>query len=358
MNTKMTEPFVLAVSGVKNSGKTTLIKKLIKQFNKKNIKVAVIKHDGHDFSYDVPNTDTYKFLEEGAYATAIFSDNKYMIVKKERNTSVQKLKSFFPDVEIILIEGMKNSDYPKVEVIRSDVSNESVCRHKNLLAIATDLNEGRLDTDAEVFNINDDKQIAEFIYRKMQQQIQCYSAVILAGGKSRRMGRNKADLYLNDRTFLEIQIDKLKSLGFDEIFVSGYKGINCNVSVVKDEFADIGPLGGLYSCLKFMTSRKCLVIPVDVPLIPVDEIKKLVYKSKKSNNAITILSHNGKIEPLIGVYGKEIELKVREAIENNEYSVGKFIKKIGYEVYESTEKDELFENINYYEEYLKLKNNF
>ena len=72
------KPVVFAVSGVKNSGKTTLIEKIIPKLKEHGLKVATIKHDGHDFEGDVEGTDTYKHKRAGAYGTAIFSKNKFI----------------------------------------------------------------------------------------------------------------------------------------------------------------------------------------------------------------------------------------------------------------------------------------
>lgn len=352
------EPFVFAVSGVKNSGKTTLIKKLVKEFKNRNLQVAVIKHDGHDFSYDVPNTDTYGCLESGAYATAIFSDNKYMVVKKEKNVSERQLKCFFPEADIIIIEGMKNSAYPKIEVIRKAVSDKSVCMGSNLLAIATDMTAQELNNNVKMVNINDIRAVADIILKRMKMYEPRYSAVILAGGKSSRMGVDKADLYILGKTFLEIQIDKLKRIGIDEIIVSGYKGRKCDVTIIKDELKDKGPLGGLYTCMKYMKNSKCLVIPVDVPFIPVNELKNLLIRNAVSDRAVTLLRHNDQIEPLIGVYSKDMAEKIKSAVIMKEYSAMRFIEQNGFDVYDSKENDELFRNINFYKEYLKIKRYF
>ena len=73
---------VLAVCGVKNSGKTTLIEKLVRRFAALGYSVAVLKHDGHEFSCDVPGTDSYRFWEAGACGTAVFSGSQFFIRKK------------------------------------------------------------------------------------------------------------------------------------------------------------------------------------------------------------------------------------------------------------------------------------
>ena len=72
---------ILAVSGVKNSGKTTLIASLLSKLKQKGLKTAVIKHDGHEFEADIPGTDTWRFGEAGACGTLVFSGTKYMMVK-------------------------------------------------------------------------------------------------------------------------------------------------------------------------------------------------------------------------------------------------------------------------------------
>ena len=69
--------------------------------------------------------------------------------------------------------------------------------------------------------------------------------VILAGGKSSRMGREKSDLILNGNTFLEIQIEKGKQLGIKKIYISGYKGVRCTEEIVMDRIKNRGPRGGV-----------------------------------------------------------------------------------------------------------------
>ena len=109
---------IFAISGVKNSGKTTLICRLLEIFKDKGLKVAVLKHDGHDFVPDVPGTDTYCQLQSGAYGTAVFSAGKYMLVKQQPQISEKELAEFFPEADLILLEGFKYSTYPKIEIIR------------------------------------------------------------------------------------------------------------------------------------------------------------------------------------------------------------------------------------------------
>ena len=69
------EQKILCICGIKNSGKTSYIEKLLKEIKSHGKSAAVIKHDGHDFEGDRPGTDTYRYHQAGAAATAIFSKN-------------------------------------------------------------------------------------------------------------------------------------------------------------------------------------------------------------------------------------------------------------------------------------------
>ena len=103
---------VFAVSGGKNSGKTTFIEGLVKFFNKRGIKTAVIKHDGHKFEPDTKGTDSRRFFDSGAFGAAVFDNDKIQIVK--RIECEIKPEEIFPEADIILLEGFKYSDYPKI----------------------------------------------------------------------------------------------------------------------------------------------------------------------------------------------------------------------------------------------------
>ena len=73
----------IGVIGWKNSGKTTLVSKLVNYFSSLNLKVGVIKHAHHSFDIDHPNTDSYKIRKSGAFKTTIVS-NKRLAVIEER----------------------------------------------------------------------------------------------------------------------------------------------------------------------------------------------------------------------------------------------------------------------------------
>lgn len=131
-------PAVIAVSGVKNSGKTTLLEKLVAILTERGLRVAVIKHDAHSFEPDVAGTDSWRHRRAGAYGTAVYDGEKFLLVK-EQQVSAEDLIRAFPEADLILLEGQKSSAWPKFEIVRRGNSDRSVCDPDTMLGLVTDL---------------------------------------------------------------------------------------------------------------------------------------------------------------------------------------------------------------------------
>ena len=346
------EPVIFAVSGVKNSGKTTLITKVISILTDKGLKVATIKHDGHDFEADVEGTDTYRHLQAGAYGTAVFSGSKFMVVKKQDNTTEGQLREYFKEADLILLEGFKYDRYPKVEIVRRGNSERSICPREGLKAIVSDFEVDNCG-DIPILDLNDPHQTAELIYDYWYAASHL-SMVVLAGGLSSRMGRDKSDLTYKGKSFLEIQIEKGRELGIQDILVSGYHGDSCTETIVKDRYEKKGPLGGLEASFRQCKNEKCLVLSVDCPLVPVEELRCLIRKNAESQYRAVIMKHGDKEESLMGVYQTDLADWMEHEILYEKGSVFAFLRKTGYEVYQSDYPDEYFRNINNKTEYEKI----
>lgn len=160
---------VIAVCGVKNSGKTTLLEKLVRELAKRGWKVAVIKHDGHDFSCDIPGTDSHRLWSAGAYGSAVFSGNRIFVHKEEKKEGtkerIPELVKFFPEADLIFLEGMKESSYPKIEVVRRAVSQKPVSNPEGRFLIVTDLESSALKEETAGF------EEIDFIIEKILEAI-------------------------------------------------------------------------------------------------------------------------------------------------------------------------------------------
>ena len=113
---------IIGVVGWKNSGKTTLIEKLINEFNRRSITVSTIKHSHHNFLVDKRGTDSFRHFNAGTKETILTSEEKW--IKFSRRLSDSKLNlpyliSQINPVDIVIVEGFKDSDHIKVEVVDS-----------------------------------------------------------------------------------------------------------------------------------------------------------------------------------------------------------------------------------------------
>jgi molybdopterin-guanine dinucleotide biosynthesis protein B len=135
----MHTPPIIAVCGLKNSGKTTFLCGLIPALARLQLRAALIKHDGHDFEPDVAGTDSDRLRRAGALGTAVYSGSRYMLSREWNEPDIGLLTSHFKDAELILLEGGKYSSYKKIEIVRKGISDAPVSQKDTLLAVFSDL---------------------------------------------------------------------------------------------------------------------------------------------------------------------------------------------------------------------------
>jgi len=132
-----------------------------------------------------------------------------------------------------------------------------------------------------------------------------FSAVILAGGKSSRMGRDKAFLEFEGKTLLARQVELAHEVGAKEIFISGrvntdYSAFGCPVLV--DNFSDAGPLAGIERALHICSTPIMLVLAVDMPNMTTSFLQHLAAHCVEDIGAIPRVG--GRIQPLAAFYPK------------------------------------------------------
>lgn len=132
-----------------------------------------------------------------------------------------------------------------------------------------------------------------------------FSAVILAGGKSSRMGQDKAWLEIGGQSLLARQIRLARTLGATEIFISGrpdqnFAPMGCPVLI--DRFPEAGPLAGIERALNACSNLLLLVLAVDMPLVTEDLLRSIIAPSTKLGGVIPRVA--GYIEPLAAIYPK------------------------------------------------------
>ena len=159
---KVSKP-VIGFSGFSGSGKTTLIEKLIPLLKKKGFKVAVIKHDGHDFEMDREGKDTYRFAKAGADTVMISSVAKSARLGNHAR-SLEEMIRDADDADIILVEGYKYADILRIGVTSKRSNYELPEEPAVYKAIVSD-DSGRFETvkDTPVYDLDDALGISELI---------------------------------------------------------------------------------------------------------------------------------------------------------------------------------------------------
>ena len=161
-----------AVSFIAHSGtgKTTLLTAVITLLKERGYRVGVIKHDAHRFEIDYPGKDSHRFTTAGADSMLISSASKLALVKQHQQSPPieELLGNYFPDVDLVLVEGFKDSGLPRIELFRSGHSKELICRgakhDPQLWAVASD---AELQVDVPVLDLNKPATIADFVVAKL-----------------------------------------------------------------------------------------------------------------------------------------------------------------------------------------------
>lgn len=164
-------PAIVSISAKSGTGKTTLVVKLIAELKQRGYRVGAIKHDTHNFSMDREGKDSWRFTEAGADTMMVTSSEKLAIIKQNperREPPVREsIERYFSDMDIVLTEGFKKNDFPKIEVHRRERSTRLLYRDDSydptLIAVASD---SPLQIDVPVFDLNDAVSICDFIEKR------------------------------------------------------------------------------------------------------------------------------------------------------------------------------------------------
>jgi molybdopterin-guanine dinucleotide biosynthesis protein B len=154
-------PSVVSIVGKSNSGKTTIIDKLVRELKSRNYRIATVKHVTHDITLDIPGKDSWRHIQAGSDATAISSPRELVLIKPTiSDASISEIgRLFSEDYDLIIIEGFKRGNAPKIEIHRKDVGTP-LRAVKKLVAVVTD---EPIETKARQFSLNDCKGLADFL---------------------------------------------------------------------------------------------------------------------------------------------------------------------------------------------------
>lgn len=132
-------PPVVAFVGKGDSGKTTVVEKVVAELTSRGYRVATVKHHVHDFDIDVPGKDSYRHARAGSVVAMVSAPDKFAVIRKvERERTLDEIAAEAGDVDILIAEGFKRSATVRIEVSRAERSDSLVCAAEEIIALVTD----------------------------------------------------------------------------------------------------------------------------------------------------------------------------------------------------------------------------
>ncbi|MDQ6969697.1 MAG: molybdopterin-guanine dinucleotide biosynthesis protein B [Mariprofundus sp.] len=161
---------ILSLVGYSNSGKTTLMEKMVAGFVAQGLRIATIKHSHHQPEMDTPGKDSWRHKQAGASTSLLVGPNKMLMVSDVDETlNPQRLtERLFSGYDLVLVEGYASVPGPKIEVLRSKRSNTLCCDESELIAVATDIAD--LNVSVPLLDLNDAQSLINFILQWLEDR--------------------------------------------------------------------------------------------------------------------------------------------------------------------------------------------
>jgi molybdopterin-guanine dinucleotide biosynthesis protein MobB len=189
---------IISFVGKSGSGKTTLLEKVIAELKNRGYKVGIIKHSHHADDLDTAEKDTWRFTKAGTEFSAINSLDHLAVYRRMNDFfDPQDFSNFISwDYDILLTEGFKGSNYPKIEVHNSEQGKELLTDPKLLLAVVTD---EPLDVDVPQFSRENVSGIADVVEKEFTARDKGTDLTMILDGKTIPLSPQFEDLL--SRTF-------------------------------------------------------------------------------------------------------------------------------------------------------------
>jgi molybdopterin-guanine dinucleotide biosynthesis protein A len=318
---------------------------MIKVLTSKGYRVAGVRHSPHNHSTDTPGADTKKFRDAGAFGSGLISANEtdLFIPSTGWQEKAAIVRNAFSGCHLILMEGGIKNGREKIEVVPE--KEKPVCSGD--VTLRAIVSAEFCSKEVACFAPCDIEHICAFVEdRYLKSSI---SAAILAGGRSTRLGHNKALLKIKGGTVIERVInaasqfisavriitnspDEYKHLGFD---------------IATDIRPGCGPLSGIHSALIHSATEYVLVLSCDIPLVSPEHLRPLINEYPGAD--ITIYKHK-KFEPLCAIYRRTCIDALEELIDHGEYRIIDLFPSLNVKVIRIDHK-ETFRSINTEDDY-------
>ena len=299
---------ILGICGWSGSGKTTLIEQIVPGLIVGGLKVAILKHDAHGLDVDRPGKDSDRFFNTGADVLAHGPDQTFFRAHRTGVPLDELLAPLAAKYDLILVEGHKHSDIPKVWLLSDDGAPPPAEAGQPLVILSRDD-----DRQAAVKPLIDkfvtDRLAAEPLY-----------GCVLIGGKSTRMGRPKHLIETDGKTWLARTIEYFEQ-NTSTVVISG-------AGQLPDELSDYarlpdvpdarGPMSGLWSMMRWSPRGSWLVAAGEMPDLTPEAVAWLASARTPGKWAIMPKVGEKGVEPLLAYYNFRFgDLLETQAAQNN-----------------------------------------
>ncbi|MFR5000614.1 MAG: molybdopterin-guanine dinucleotide biosynthesis protein B [Slackia sp.] len=337
--------------GRHNSGKTTLLVKVIAELVSRGLNIGTVKHHGHpDFDIDYPGKDSFRHREAGSCDTVIVSPTRIArVTALEQEPSCAEVVASMPDHDLVIVEGYRQSGLPVIEVIRwanerDRAAAREFCETGSVrgavpCAVVTDVDavaQAALAGGMRVFSLDDVKGIADYLAETFARPF--VTVAVLAGGESRRMGQSKATVPFLGAPLLARIVSRVAPAA-DELIVTTNEpdrlgfldelDLDCPVRLVTDSYSERGALKGMATAFEAARGPIVAVVACDMVFASAPLIAEEAHMLHEGRFDAVVPCNKFGYEPFHAVYRKEPCLAAAHAaIERGEVRARDFFDSI------------------------------
>jgi molybdenum cofactor guanylyltransferase len=186
------------------------------------------------------------------------------------------------------------------------------------------------------------------------------TAFVLTGGRSSRMGADKALLPFREQTLLVRTLDVAAAVAGRAIIVGARERYAIYGDVVEDVYSGCGPLAGIHAALSATQTELNLVLSVDMPLMSHEFLRWLLKQAHNTSDLIAVPDALGGQQPLCAVYRRSVRVFAEQALKDGDYKIGHLFSRVPThciseaEICEAGFSPQIFRNVNTVAEYEAL----
>lgn len=331
--------------GRQNSGKTTLLEKIIAELTRQGLAVGTLKHHGHpDFEIDIPGKDSYRHRAAGSKATAILSSKRLALTcDLTQEISCSEALELMPNYDLVLVEGFRGIGLPSIELLRAENPKDQIAakalidrlsgahscsdietpdRPAAPAAIVTNMpavEQVARETAVEVFGFEDIEAIAAFLRKRYTRAP--LTIAIQAGGESKRMGQSKALTPFLGRPLIEHMLEVVAPFA-DELIVTTNEEPELHylleqhpkLRLIGDVMKERGALPGLLTAIEASSNDAIGVVACDMIAFSPQILAREALAMQANGSDAVVPFNNGNYEPFAAVYRKSTCQPILERI--------------------------------------------